>query len=670
VKTRWIVAITFLILMTVQSTTTLSVEKSFAQTNSTELLLLTPNPNTWPGTWTAEQPSPTEIGTTSLTLHYPQTEVDEVFFLNVTIRNVENMKSWGVGVIFDRTKLIYKGARRPPDHVFKPVQDMGWTLIAPAVAVDELNETHSIIKWGCAYIMGDPPWSFTGSGTLCQIKFGIKREVNQTHPKWSTVIAFDPEWTSIFLYPSGKVIPEFHSEKVKYLYPITPTTMVLSFTPKRVTDVSLLPCNSFNINLTATNAMDLHRWRVELFYLSGILNITNVSEGIFLRNYGSTVFNVQINRNYNTTHGQIILEQYLLITEGAYGSGCLATMTFHVISMGETPILIVNEIALNSDGQNIPHIVEGGYFSNILKAKIEVNPVEIRDPSLIPGQEFSINITIDDVEDLKNCTFKLVYNPDILLETTVIIPRILGQIPIKKVVIDDFEGTILVNIAFTNPITVYEKTVITIVTFEVQALGVSPLNLTETQLKNSKNQAITHEFYNGIFIGLIRDVAVIQVVADKLIVYQGWLVHINVSVANYGNLTETFELELYCNTTFIDKRTVTLLEPGENLTVTFNLDTATLSCGKSYIITAKIPAVPYEINISNNALEGDTIKIKLMGDINGDNMVNMADITIILNAYGSFPGHPRWNSDADLFQDNKIDISDLILIIDNFGKRC
>jgi hypothetical protein len=40
----------------------------------------------------------------------------------------------------------------------------------------------------------------------------------------------------------------------------------------------------------------------------------------------------------------------------------------------------------------------------------------------------------------------------------------------------------------------------------------------------------------------------------------------------------------------------------------------------------------------------------------------------ILLAFGSYPGHPRWNPIADENEDGVIDGADLILITRNFGK--
>lgn len=61
-------------------------------------------------------------------------------------------------------------------------------------------------------------------------------------------------------------------------------------------------------------------------------------------------------------------------------------------------------------------------------------------------------------------------------------------------------------------------------------------------------------------------------------------------------------------------------------------------------------------------------KITLLGDLNEDGVVNIKDIATAAIAFGTYPGHPRWNPIADLNQDDKIDIKDIALIARNFGK--
>jgi hypothetical protein len=56
------------------------------------------------------------------------------------------------------------------------------------------------------------------------------------------------------------------------------------------------------------------------------------------------------------------------------------------------------------------------------------------------------------------------------------------------------------------------------------------------------------------------------------------------------------------------------------------------------------------------------------GDINGDGVVDVFDVVIIAVAYGTEPGDPNWNPQADLNIDNIIDIGDLVIWADHFGE--
>ncbi|MDH7477589.1 MAG: dockerin type I domain-containing protein [Candidatus Bathyarchaeota archaeon] len=58
----------------------------------------------------------------------------------------------------------------------------------------------------------------------------------------------------------------------------------------------------------------------------------------------------------------------------------------------------------------------------------------------------------------------------------------------------------------------------------------------------------------------------------------------------------------------------------------------------------------------------------ILGDIDGNGKVDIKDLVLLIKAYGSYPGHPQWNSNADINCDGKVDIKDLVLIIRNYGK--
>jgi hypothetical protein len=58
----------------------------------------------------------------------------------------------------------------------------------------------------------------------------------------------------------------------------------------------------------------------------------------------------------------------------------------------------------------------------------------------------------------------------------------------------------------------------------------------------------------------------------------------------------------------------------------------------------------------------------LLTDIDRNGKVDILDIATAAKAYGSYPGHPRWNPKADLDGNNKIDIIDIAKVARDYGK--
>jgi len=59
---------------------------------------------------------------------------------------------------------------------------------------------------------------------------------------------------------------------------------------------------------------------------------------------------------------------------------------------------------------------------------------------------------------------------------------------------------------------------------------------------------------------------------------------------------------------------------------------------------------------------------KCPSDINNDRKVNIADVFVMAKAFGSYPGHIRWEFVADINGDGKVDIKDIYIAARNFGK--
>jgi len=87
--------------------------------------------------------------------------------------------------------------------------------------------------------------------------------------------------------------------------------------------------------------------------------------------------------------------------------------------------------------------------------------------------------------------------------------------------------------------------------------------------------------------------------------------------------------------------------------------------------------IPYQIPILDrfgNIVGFDYDNYPLMNpwinpDVNRDGIVDIFDLVLVANAYGSKPGDPKWNPDADLNKDGIIDIFDLVRIANAYGEK-
>lgn len=71
-----------------------------------------------------------------------------------------------------------------------------------------------------------------------------------------------------------------------------------------------------------------------------------------------------------------------------------------------------------------------------------------------------------------------------------------------------------------------------------------------------------------------------------------------------------------------------------------------------------------EVDTSDNELSGGLVKVKMTGDINGDEMVDIYDVVEATRAYDSRPGDANWNPDADLApQFGLINIFDIATLV-------
>jgi hypothetical protein len=175
----------------------------------------------------------------------------------------------------------------------------------------------------------------------------------------------------------------------------------------------------------------------------------------------------------------------------------------------------------------------------------------------------------------------------------------------------------------------------------------------------------------------LHDLAITNVTTSSHAVYQGELVQVFVTAENEGNTTETFTVIAYYSNKSIGTRVVEDLPAGENASLVFNWDTKDVAQGYWYNIKAEASIIAGEKDIANNLYFDGAVKIRCVGDVNDDGIVNIQDIVIAALAFGSAAEDDsstpwnetrNWNPIADLNGDGKVNIIDLVIIGVNFGK--
>jgi len=165
----------------------------------------------------------------------------------------------------------------------------------------------------------------------------------------------------------------------------------------------------------------------------------------------------------------------------------------------------------------------------------------------------------------------------------------------------------------------------------------------------------------------VADIATTNITPTKTIVGKGYTIRINATIQNQGDYEETFNVTVYANTTIIDTLTNIILTSGNSSTITFTWNTTGFAKGR-YTISAYATSVPGETDTADNRLIGGWVSVTIIGDVNGDKIVDVFDLIKVAIAFGSKPGDASWNPNADLKEDNIIDVFDLIKVAIHFGE--
>lgn len=164
--------------------------------------------------------------------------------------------------------------------------------------------------------------------------------------------------------------------------------------------------DTFQINVTVANVIDLYGWQLSLYYRGDILNATEVTQGPFLRNHPDTdetmLLTPVVTDAYNATHGLIIASSTLVEVEGGVsGSGTLATVTFKIKETASSTLHLTGTKLVDSAtpfGNLIPHTTEDGEVHWGLR-DVAVVDVEISATKIYEGHTLSIDVVVDNNGD-------------------------------------------------------------------------------------------------------------------------------------------------------------------------------------------------------------------------------------------------------------------------------
>ena len=212
------------------------------------------------------------------------------------------------------------------------------------------------------------------------------------------------------------------------------------------------------------------------------------------------------------------------------------------------------------------------------------------------GQNFVININISDVADLYGWEFSLEWNSTILEAVAVSEGPFLksGGSTFFTNKINNTLGYMIVDSTLLGNVPgVSGSGTLATIKFYVETLGECPLDLYDTILVNSTEQAIEHTTIDGYYYTSVHDVAIIDLTASST--------EVNVTVENQGTHTETFNVSAYytrLSDPLIGTQTLTLTK-GAAATQTFTWSPPSPG---PYEIRAEASIVPGETDVADNVL--------------------------------------------------------------------
>jgi hypothetical protein len=409
---------------------------------------------------------------------------------------------------------------------------------------------------------------------------------------------------------------------------------------------------NFTISVTVSSVTDpygLYGWEFRMSWNSTLADEVNVTEGPFLKSGGSTFFTYKV----NATAGNMIADCTLSGNiPGVQGTGTLANVTFHAGNVGESPLDLHNVTLIDSNEQTIPiSQTTGGYVYVNYPHDVAVAAVSFSPTTVLPGVLVKINVTAENLGGY--------------LETFNVTAYANSKSVGKK------NGVSLASASSTNVTIVWNTTGYGFGDYAISG----SVSIVPGETNTGNNIKVANNTLTILYPG--HQIAIVAVKSSKTVLGQGLCMFITVTAKNYGIFNETFTTTVYANTSAIQTQEVTL-QSANSAVLSFIWNATNFAKG-NYTIKAYAPPVSGEHNTTDNILSDGHVVVSIKGDITGpkgvpDGKVDMYDVALFAESFGSTPGSPRWNPNCDLtgpkgVPDGHVKMDDIALVAGMFGKK-
>jgi hypothetical protein len=533
------------------------------------------------------------------------------FTVNVTITGATGVYSFTFKLGFDKNVITAVEAQLgdffPPSTV-------------PTITIN--NAAGFVIV--SAHLISLP--TVSGNGTLAWIKFHVEAFGPSTLHLSEVVIKDDVDRT----LPSNTADGYFNNVLLAKLY----------VDPPEIIDPTLVPPKTFDVNVTLDDVENLYGYEFNMSFNKNVLTCLYI-----------IVHDVMGETNYvpetqvSNSRGFIWVRTTYFppaVPITTYNPVALVTVHFRVRYAGVSVLDLHDTSLTNSTGGQIPHEVTDGFVQTLIH---DVAITDVTPASSWAYAGWPVEVVVK-AKNLGNASEA--FTVTAYANTTAIgAIGVLGLIP---------GGETLLN--FTWNTTGFAGGVY------IMSANAS---IVPFELNTGNNRFVDGQV---TIMTVKHDVAITEVTPEVSWAYQGWIVKINVTASNLGGYSESFNVTTFYDSTPIGKVQIPSLAANTSVKLTFNWNTTTVAFCHNYTIHAEATLVPFEYNVTNNSLIGGYVKVRIVGDINGDGKVDVTDIAMVSAAFGSYPGHPRWNPACDINRDNRIDVQDLAKVSKNFGKYC